>query len=169
MRFTNLTKNLFIFPLAFSLGLPAQAADRGTLFEREKQNANQLSEFIYGDEMEQRLVPVFLLGAVRKPGIYHVPPKTSLVTLLSIAGGTEENSLLDEITIRNETENRSETVDFGKLISQGGKSPVLSGRDTIFVPTEKAMISANTWMAVTVVSALLTAVLTGLLIRRELK
>lgn len=168
MRILDSARNALVLTLAFSLGMPAWAADRNAIFDREKQNANQLSEFIYGDEMEQRLVPVYLLGAVRKPGIYHVPPKTSLVTLLSIAGGTEENSVLDEITIRNEADNRSENVDFGKLISQGGKSPVLSGRDTVFVPTEKPAVSNNTLMTVTVVATLLTAVLTGLLIKREL-
>lgn len=144
------------------------AADKAGTFDREKQNLQQLSEYIYGDELEQRLVPVYLLGSVQRPGIYHVPPNTSLVTLLSIAGGSGENSALSEVTIKNEKAGKVETVNFQDLVSSAGKGPLLKGEDVVFIPTEKPAVSNNTMLTLTVVATLLTATLTGILIKKEL-
>lgn len=157
---------MWILILSFSRS--AVAAERAGTFEREKQNIQQLSEYIYGDELEQKLMPVFLLGNVHRPGIYHVPQNTSLTTLLSIAGGTGDNSAMDDITIKNERAGKIDKVDFHDLLASSGKSPILKGEDTVFIPTEKPAVSNNTMLTITVVATLLTAALTGILIKKEL-
>lgn len=156
--------------LIFSLlGQSATAASPRSLFEREKMNVQQLSEFIYGDEVEQKLMPVYLLGAVQRPGLYHLPVNTDLTTLLSIAGGPNENSEVDDITIRNDSSKRLDKVDFGAITrTRDARAPVLRGSDLVYVPMKEPAVSNNTLLVMTVVGGLLTVVMTGLLIKREL-
>jgi hypothetical protein len=160
---------LFCLVLIFSISTESFAAARFNLFEREKQNINQLSEFIYGDEIQERLAPVYLLGAVRKPGLYHVPPKTSLTTLLAIAGGPTEESNIEDILIRNEESKRLDRVDYKKILADSEqRSPVLAPRDVVLVGAREPTISNNTVVVITVVSAVVGLVFTGLLIKKSL-
>lgn len=148
----------------------ALAAPRQNIFEREKLNTLYLSEFIYGDEVEQKLMPVFLLGEVAKPGIYHVPVKTDLTTLLSIAGGPTSDSSVNEILIKNQDTNRREEVDFENVIAgQNQRSPVLQVKDVVYVPMKKPLISSNTMTTLSVVATIAAIAITGLYIRRELR
>ncbi len=157
-----------ILALCLSVDIAA-AGPRINLFEREKRNIDSLSEFIYGDEVADKLSPVYLLGSVRKPGLYHVPPKTSLTTLLSIAGGPSEESDIEDITIRNEETQRLDKVDFKRVIADKGmKSPILNPRDVILVGTRTPAFSNNTVLTLSVLGTLATLVLTGIVIKKSL-
>lgn len=162
-------KALLLFSLS-AFSLQAIAAPRQSIFEREKLNALTLSEYIYGDEMNQKLMPIFLLGAVAKPGIYHVPAKTDLTTLLSIAGGPTEESSIGKIMIKNDETNRKEEVDFESMVaSSGQRSPQLQGRDVVYVPVRQPLISGNTLTVITVTATVLATALTFMFLRKELK
>lgn len=159
-----------IFALLVSMAQPAIAAPRQNIFAREKENIQGLSEYIYGDEVEQKLVPVYLLGSVARPGLYHLPLKSDLTTLLAIAGGPTENSNLNSIVIKNEDGNRLEEVDFQRLAyGNGAKSPILGGKDIVFVPTREPLVSSNTLTIVTITATVLATILTGFLVKKELE
>lgn len=167
--FKSILTNFLSMLLAFSLCSPAIAAPKVNIFEREKQNINSLSEFIYGDEVVDKLSPVYLLGSVRKPGLYHIPPHTSLTTLLTIAGGPTEDSDIEDITIRNEESQRLDKLNFKNIIADKSlKSPSLYPRDVILVGTREPAISNNTVVAITVLSMLAAIVVSGIVIKKSL-
>jgi len=152
--------------------LPAGEALAATasMFQKERLNTQMLSEFIYGDEVEQRLMPVYLLGEVAKPGLYHVPINTDLTTLLAISGGPSTESELNELVIKNELTKKSEKINFSDLESSAElHAPKLKSNDVVFIPRKPQAISNNTLTIITVVATVLTAALTGVVLSKSFK
>jgi len=92
-----------------------------------------------GDEL---LVPrntamVNVLGGVRKPGQYYVAPGTSLLEVITTAGGLEEGAILSQCAvIRGQPQAKRIPVDLERLMKQGDMSqnPQVQDRDVVFVP-----------------------------------
>ena len=57
------------------------------------------AEYIYRSSQKESLIGVQLLGAVKHPGLYYVPPNTDILKLLTLAGGIDEANL-SEVIVR---------------------------------------------------------------------
>jgi protein involved in polysaccharide export with SLBB domain/outer membrane lipoprotein SlyB len=86
---------------------------------------------------------VTLLGAVAfrgvggtGPGKYRLSGKTTLIEMLTQAGGFDENAALQRVNIRRKN-GQSISLDLFKAIHQGdpGKDFVLDNKDVVFIPT----------------------------------
>jgi protein involved in polysaccharide export with SLBB domain len=82
---------------------------------------------------------VQVLGAVQKPGLYHVEPTMTIGDALALAGGVLSNGRPDKVEIIREGQKLPGTVSGRILISH---SPIRSG-DQLYVP-ERSWISRNT-------------------------
>jgi hypothetical protein len=163
----NCGRLAMIAAIHLSFQAPAMAA-RPTIFAAP--GNSQVSEFLYGDAVEQHLMPVYLLGEVAKPGLYHVPVNTDLTTLLALSGGPGTESELDNLQIKNELTKRVETVNFGDIETRAdAASPKLRTNDVVFVPRRSPPISNNTLTLITVVATVLTAALTGVVLSKSFK
>ena len=157
----------FLFPIS-----QAYAADLTTGFSLSDDiiTANQGSEFISGRRKGAVLMKVNLWGAVRRPGIHHVPVRTDLVNLLSYAGGPTSEALLSDVVIKRKTggqEKRIE-VDLNDIISGSNTNYYsLEANDIIVVPEEKMWINNNTVVVVGVISTVLTMSLTAIYISNQ--
>jgi hypothetical protein len=129
------------------------------------------SEFVYRNDPEEILIPVYLLGAVAKPGLYHVPVKTDLVNLLAISGGPTSDAKLDDIQIRRIDSNKSfhvSEVDFEKSLKETPiPGIVMESNDVVLVKQKQPIVSNNTVIALGMLSALATIVLSVVLITRK--
>jgi hypothetical protein len=124
------------------------------------------SEYLSGQEPGTVMMKVNLWGAVKKPGIHHIPVKTDLISLMSYAGGPNDNALIDTITIKRH-QGAKETklkVDLARLIHGDGTHDLtLQPNDIVVVPAKEPWISQDTFtlaiFASTIASILLSAVL----------
>jgi polysaccharide export outer membrane protein len=110
-----------------------------------------------GDELfvPRNTTEVNVLGGVKKPGPYRVPPGTTLLEVISMAGGLEEGAILkDCVVVRNVPRPSRIAADLERLTKQGDMSqnPVVGDRDVVFVPARPTATKAggsNTWQVVT--------------------
>ena len=105
----------------------------------------------------QPLVRVSVLGQVRSPGLYPVDPGTSLLQLITIAGGPIENADLRKTRVVRD--GRAYTVDLESALagSSAGRI-VLYSNDYVVVPKRTGLTRENLAFAFGVASTLLTVI-----------
>ena len=125
--------------LIFAMTLVSVMRLRGQ--EAETSRRDQPSRYIAGKE-EQMLLPVNVLGLVRRPGQYLVPFRTDLISVIAYAGGFRENAKINEIKIvrsavveSNKDIARVIKVDLKRYFEHGDKTqiPQVMPDDTIIV------------------------------------
>jgi polysaccharide export outer membrane protein len=83
-----------------------------------------------------------ILGEVKSPGLYEMEGYTSLLELISTAGGLTENASIEVVIHRKELANQKEqtiNIDLRQLMEEGQNSKniqVIDG-DNIFIPKKK--------------------------------
>ena len=92
-----------------------------------------------GDELfvPRNSVSVNVLGGVKTPGEYHVAPGTTLLEVISKAGGTSDNALLENCAVvRCQPQPIRIAANLQRLMRDGDitQNPVLVDRDVVFVP-----------------------------------
>lgn len=125
------------------------------------------NEYISGQEPGVVMMKVNLWGAVRRPGIHHIPVKTNLIELMSFAGGPSETAILDSITIKRNLgpEQKKISIDLSEIIhDQKHYDLVLKPDDIIVVPASQPWISQNMFLLTMVVSVVASTILSVKLI-----
>ena len=113
--------------------------DKGT-FVTDEINAGFLLWSKNGDELfvPRNTVQVKVMGTgVKSPGEYRVAPGTTLLEVISTAGGLEDRAILRECAVvRFEPTPGRIPADIERLVKQGDMSqnPVLRDRDIVYVP-----------------------------------
>jgi hypothetical protein len=128
----------------------------------------QGNEFMSGQEPGTVMMKVNLWGAVRKPGIHHIPIKTNLIELMSYAGGPSDNALIDSIVIKRSIgpDQKKISIDLSQIIhSQKQYDLILRPDDIIVVPASQPWISQNMFTLAIVLSVLASTVLSVQLIK----
>lgn len=87
--------------------------------------------------VDQLKIYTYIWGQVRNPGLYLVPDNTDLLTLISLAGGPNENAKLSKVRIVRSTHTDNEIiwVDLKKYIDSADSEliPILKPGDTIVI------------------------------------
>lgn len=125
------------------------------------------NEFISGQEPGVVMMRVNLWGAVKRPGIHHIPVKTNLIELMSYAGGPSELAILDSITIKRTQgqDQKKISINLSEVIhDQKQYDLVLKPDDIIVVPATQPWISQNMFTLAMVVSVVASTVLSVQLI-----
>jgi hypothetical protein len=129
------------------------------------------SEFVYRNDPDEILIPIYLLGAVSKPGLYHVPAKTDLISLLTLSGGPNGEAELDHVQIRRTLPDKKfhvADVDFTKVVSEPlAPTPTLVSNDVVYIPTKQPLLSNNTVAVVSLAATVATVILAGILVGRN--
>ena len=153
----------------FILQSTAYAQSTSSYFEVKE--PPRAAEYIFRSAPKETLIGVQLLGAVKNPGIYYIPPTTDLLKLLALAGG-EQDADLSEIIVRKVDPAQSGVyeLDMQRLMkTTGGKQFKLTQDDFIYVPKKEPWISNDVSRSVSILSLLATIVLTGVLIEKNTK
>lgn len=129
------------------------------------------NEFVAGKTAGKVLMKINLWGGVRRPGIYHVPLGTDLVSLISYAGGPRAEAEMDEIRIRRSFGGNDTTmqVNMDETLAHEGPlsdalNPSLKVNDVVIVPESKPLLSSNTVTVLSAVATLASIVVAGILI-----
>ncbi|MBU1706306.1 hypothetical protein KKG05_05230 [bacterium] len=132
--------------VVFPLQIQAQTATQGAAQSVDVpiQRIGQASQYYLGATNEL-LIRVNIWGRVLRPGQYFIPSTTDLITLISVAGGPEQKSRLDNVRIvRNRDDGPNVIiVNIKKFIKTGDRRliPNLEPEDTI-------ILSGSTWQLV---------------------
>jgi protein involved in polysaccharide export with SLBB domain len=91
---------------------------------------------------------VRIMGAIEKPGRYSFDDSMSLLDILAEAGGPSNTALIDKIVVINHSccKEQARVFDFEKFIKNPNSAniPVLRAGDTVYIPSDKDDITANT-------------------------
>ncbi len=179
----NLAKNFLLVPLCWQLALPGNvwAAPTETV-ESDVRIPPMASEYLHRSSPRESLISVSVLGAVHKPGLYYIPSPSSVVKLLTLAGGGSENGDLTEVILRRDlnsptlqksswlspTSKRSYRLNLQSHIQSGEQNELyLAQNDVLFVPAKEPLISSDLSRTVSVVSLAMGIVLTSILISKN--
>ena len=143
-------------------------------FSGDMQAPGGSSEYIYRNDPDEALVPIYLVGAVAKPGLYHVPANTDLIRLIALSGGMTSNARLNDISIRsksNESSFKYSEVNFQQLMDGGDskQAPYLKTNDVVYVHSFDPVISSNTLITVGLISSVFSIILAAIVINQSLK
>lgn len=179
-------KTLLRRTIAMALALLEPLAAQASLLDLDDAHmAPPTSEFVYRGTARGNLVPIHIMGAVGKPGLYFVPPNTPVLRALTLAGGPQTNADAEEILVRK-ADRSWENLNVGGLKKSGASYRVdvedlmrrtdhgslpMSPNDVVFVPTKEPFINSDMMRVVTIVSLVATTILTAVLIdeRRQKK
>jgi protein involved in polysaccharide export with SLBB domain len=114
----------------------------------------------------QPLIRVSVLGEVRSPNVYPVDPGTSLLQLLTVAGGpTDRARLQDTRVIRD---GRAFRVDMdGGLRGTAAGRVVLYSNDVVVVGRKKGFTNENLGLTLTAASLVIAVLNIAFLVRRN--
>lgn len=127
------------------------------------------SEFIYRSSPKESLIGVQLLGAVKNPGIYYIPPQTDLLKLVTLAGGSEDADLSSVLVRKVDNPQQGVyEVDLNKLMkSTSDIRPFkLAQDDFVYIPKKEPWISNDVSRSITIVSLITSIILTSVLIEK---
>ncbi len=132
------------------------------------------TEYVYRHDPEDILMPIYVWGAVLKPGIYQVPLNTDLVTLLSLAGGPSTDADLNAVTIKHRQTTRSPASTYNlnlySLVNNNSVPvPMMLNSDIVVVKKKENWISTDTLSVVTIVTAVVSIAVMGIVIKQSLK
>lgn len=91
-------------------------------------------EFIHGQGYGKILVRVMMFGAVPQQGVHYVPEGTDLLFGILYAGGYNDSTKLNGITIRRRGQKDLIKVNLQDLIEDGAPIPKLADGDILNVP-----------------------------------
>lgn len=155
-----------------SVACPAGELSRQLLLQEGNVGAG-VSEYVYRNRSDEVLMPVYLLGAVGKPGVYHLPVNTDLTTLFALAGGPSDRAEIHRVILKRKNpagDFTTSTIDFDKLSSSShDAAPQLQGNDVIWVNHRPAAVSQDTVLIVSLISGLVGIALSGVLIYKTTK
>ena len=130
------------------------------------------AEYIYRSSQKESLIGVQLLGAVKHPGLYYVPPNTDILKLVTLAGGVEEANL-SEVIVRKVDPAQAGVyeLDMNKFMKSSADSKPfkLTQDDLIYIPKKEPWISNDVSRTITLVSLVTSIVLTAVLIEKNSK
>lgn len=81
-----------------------------------------------------RSQPVQVLGAVAKPGLYFLRGPTTVMQILSEAGGVHVDGVNEVRVTKGGREDQLTVLPYDRLLAQGGAEQMLAGGDIVFVP-----------------------------------
>lgn len=116
------------------------------------------------------LLSVKVIGAVRLPGIYHVPKKTDLVTLVAMAGGTLPTADLEKVFIKRRAKDKESvvSVDLNLSLSKEGTAiPIIEADDIVTVQAKEPVISQESLSILGFVASILSILISGLIINKQ--
>lgn len=165
---------LFTYSLLVNQTFAAQAETA----KSTKYNLSSPSEFVFESYPNQDLIPIRLLGAVKNAGLYHVPANMKLTTLLSLAGGTNNEADLQNIVIGNDQkgvvgldgqEKASLNVNLEEVLRTGARNDyTLASNDIVLIKHKEPFVSNDSFRIISIVSVVLTALLTAVIIKDKL-
>lgn len=129
------------------------------------------AEFNLGNFPGEVLISVSVLGAVPRPGLYHVPKQTDLLRLLTLAGGVAPNADLEETVLKRGLGGKevAMSIDLEALVSRiDVENPTLQTGDVIFVPVKEPLISPETSSVLAFVATMLSIITTAILLEDRL-
>lgn len=128
------------------------------------------AEYSIGDLPKSVLMRVELIGAVGRSGIFNVPKGTTLMTLLSAAGGVQSTADGEIIIKRKVSKGYSAaTFDLDDIMNDTEKAAAeLKPEDMVYVPHHTTLIGDSVFRTLSLITSIAGLVVTSILISDRL-
>lgn len=171
-NFSTLMKQLTALCTVISFGASTlQASDldgmkkgSGTFFTERQKAAEYYLEHVEGEF----LIPINVVGAVGRPGLYHTPKNTDIYRLIAAAGGFNEKADLTKVTIKRRSATLESIIVINleeSLQTQESRRIVLESEDVVHIAIKEPFVSQDTLSLLTITASILSIILTTLIIR----
>lgn len=133
---------------------------------------NRAEEYFSEQVPGEVLITVHLLGAVNRPGVYHVPRSTDVVHLISLAGGTRPDADLSHASIKRRSKASEEVIQCNLKEYAGTPGvypPTLLAGDMVLVYAKDPFIAPDTLAVLSVVTTLFSIAVSATLVFKALK
>lgn len=170
---TNHLKTALVICLCLAM-LPSPVwAESSRLTEDAEQRVRQPengNEFFSGYAPGVTLMPVHVIGAVGRGGIYHIPLRTNLLTALTYAGGPTSLAELDGVVLKRMERNREKVVSINveDLLGKNRTVPTLEPFDLIYVPSHKSWLNEDGYRVIILLSTVLGMIVSSIFIAERL-
>ncbi len=131
-------------------------------------NLQRAAEYYLGHVEGEFLIPINVVGAVGRPGLYHTPKNTDIYRLIAAAGGFNEKADLTKVTIKRRTETLESIIVINleeALQTREVNRLVLQSEDVVHIAIKKPVVSQDTLALLTITASILSIILTTLIIR----
>ncbi len=152
-------KSILAFIYLFTSTVSNAQIGGGFASDGEDSGRARISEYYYSKSGRELLKPVYLLGAVEKPGLYHVPVGTPYLTLLSLSGGPNNSADIEEIVLTR-TNGDQKTITL-KDIMRTSKDYAIADGDSLFIPAKVGWFDSAQTNDIMVIVGILTLLLTA--------
>ncbi len=129
------------------------------------------SEYSGANKDKRLLIKIRLLSGVSNPGVHYIPDTTSLLDMISLAGGLTDKAESDKIVIYRNMGNASETLKYDLdniLRDSRGSPPALMDNDTILIP-ERTNWKTDLLQNLTIITSMLGIVVSSIALTTALK
>lgn len=161
-------KRILTFAVAIIFFQTQTAFAQNSFFEVKE--PPRAAEYIYRSSQKESLISVQLLGAVKNPGIYYIPPQTDLLKLVTLAGGSDDADLTEVLVRKGDPSQKGVyELDLNKLMkaSTDVKPFKLAQDDFVYIPKKEPWISNDVSRSITIVSLITSIILTSVLIEKN--
>jgi hypothetical protein len=156
-------------------GTPAAMADVRSFGGRDddlqpREIYQKAEEFYSEAQPGEILIPVKVIGAIPRAGIYHIPKVTDLMQLIALAGGVRQDAEISEIVVRRDRDNKKEVIrfDLKKFLDgdDGLLIPTLEPQDVVMVYPKEPIFSQNSITFISFVASIVSLVVSGVMISK---
>ncbi len=126
---------------------------------------SRINEYFFNQSGRDVLRPVRVLGGIQKPGLYHIPEKTPLVTLMTLSGGTTPDADTKSIIVKRLDGTVLER-DLFKLMTKPDQEVSLLNGDVVYIPRKEGLIDNTSATTITTIVSIISVLLTTYVVVR---
>ncbi|MCB0403729.1 MAG: hypothetical protein KDD51_03020 [Bdellovibrionales bacterium] len=130
----GLIYSLLATPAFAVKGEPAGGDETAFTYIAPNEQVAGSGEFVHGAGRGKLLVRVLMLGSIDQQGIHYFPENTNLLDAVLLAGGIDDTSKLNGITIRRKGKQELIDVALEDLLEDGEAIPFLVDGDVVNIP-----------------------------------
>lgn len=130
------------------------------------------SEFYLSHLPGEILIPINLIGAVTRPGLYYVPRNTDIFRLIAAAGGLRADAAGEEITVKRRVDRQESVININfseSITSTNTVIMTLESEDVVNIPFKEPLVSQNSLTLLSVVTAIFSLIVSAVILQKTLE
>lgn len=131
----------------------------------------QASEYFLGHAEGEILIPINVVGAVNKAGLYYVPRNTDIYRLVAAAGGFRPDADITTVSVKRRSSDKESVVWLNlkdSLKTAESTRFVLEAEDVVHISPAEPIISQYSLSLLTITASILSIILTATVIRKNM-
>lgn len=129
------------------------------------------AEFYLSHIPGEILIPINLIGAVNKPGLYYTPKNTDIFRLIAAAGGLRSDAAGEKITIKRRVDQQESVININlteSIASTNTAAITMESEDIVNIPFNEPLVSQNSLSILSIVTTIFSILLSAVILQKAL-